>query len=248
MLNNNSPQMPPVSPVGSAPISSAGAYAAPPVAPVKVRSGDSSLLKIIIIILLSLLLIGALLLAYYFYMEYNATRSDVDAQIEAAVLDANKVLEDELQAKFAEEEKNPYRTFTGPSDYGSLSFKYPKTWSVYVEKDASKSGDFQAYLHPEEVHPISNESINALSVNITTQSYEEATQKYAGQLKDGKLTSSVIKINGEDATRYDGAIDKEKTGSVVLIKIRDKVATLQTDAEIYREDFDKILKTITFNQ
>ena len=134
MLNNNSPQMPPVSPVGSAPISSAGAYAAPPVAPVKVRSGDSSLLKIIIIILLSLRLIGALLLAYYFYIEYNATRSDVDAQIEAAVLDANKVLEDELQAKFAEEEKNPYRTFTGPSDYGSLSFKYPKTWSVYVEK------------------------------------------------------------------------------------------------------------------
>lgn len=243
--------MPPVSPAGSSPngpITSAGAYAAPPVAPVKVRSGDSSLLRIIIIILLALLLIGALLLAYYFYVEYNAARSDVDAQIEAAVLDANKALEDELQAKFAEEEKNPYRTFTGPSDYGSLSFKYPKTWSVYIEKDASRSGDFQAYLHPEEIHPLSNESINALSVNIVTESYEDATNRYSGKLKNGELTSSVIKINGEDATRYDGVVDRDKTGSVVLIKIRDKVATLQTDAEIYREDFDKILKTITFNQ
>ena len=251
MNNNYSPQMLPVNPApGSAPAGPISSSAIPPtpVVPVKARSGDSSLLKTVIIILLSLLLIGAILLAYYFYSEYRALSSKFDSEVEAAVIDANKLLENELQAKFDEQEKNPYDTFTGPSDYGSLSFKYPKTWSVYIERDASNGGEFRAYLHPKEIYPIDDDHKNALEVSIDTDTYENATGAFSDLVKDGDLTTSVIKINGEDATRYDGKFSDDITGSLVIIKIRDKIAIIRTDAEIYRDDFNKILETITFNQ
>jgi hypothetical protein len=41
-----------------------------------------------------------------------------------------------------EREKYPYKTFSGPEDYGKLTFEYPKTWSVYIAAAANKGGDF----------------------------------------------------------------------------------------------------------
>lgn len=245
-MDNDSNQMPPVvSASSSAPVSS------PSVAPAikKHNSGDSSLLKVVIIILLTLLLIGALLLAFYFYTLYTSASSDLDSKIEAAVLEANKEQENLLRAEFDEQEKKPYKTFTGPADYGSLSFQYPKTWSVYIDKDASNGGNFEAYLHPLEIAPINdNQSRFALEVYITNDTFENAASYYAQKIKDGALKSSVIQINGQDAARYDGELPNGFLGSVVIIKIRDKIAYLQTDAEIYEEDFNKIIETVTFNQ
>ena len=244
MENNSSAQMPPVANGGVA--SSPNVVAPPPVAPAR-RSGDSSLIKIVVIILLSLMLVAALLLAYYFFNEYRLAKADVQAQVDTAVLEANKELEESLETEFEKREKEPKQTFTGPADYGSLSFKYPKTWSVYIHKDASNGGDFEAYLHPVEVSPVSDKTINALRVTIKSETFETASNRYKNLVERGDLTASVIQINGSDATRYDGKINNNFVGTVVIIKIRDKVAYLQTDAEIYRDDFNDILDTVTFN-
>ena len=231
------------------PVTSAPAPSIAPSGSAKLaRQGNSSLIKTVIIILLSLLLIGGLLLAYYFYNEYQLASADVDSKVNAAVVSREKEITDKLEAEFAEREKLDYKTFTGPDDYGTFSFKYPKTWSVYVARDANKGGDFEAYLHPAEVPPITNETVLALRVVIRSESFETAADRYKGLVSAGKLATSIISVNGADANRYDGTLPNNLVGSIAIVKIRDKVVTLETDAEIYRADFDKILTTITFNQ
>lgn len=211
---------------------------------------NSGLIKTIIIVLLSLLLIGGLLLAYYFYNEYQLASSDVDSKVEAAVIAREKEITDKLEAEFAEREKLDYKTFTGPDDYGTVSFKYPKTWSVYVAADASNGGDFEAFLHPAEVPTVNDRNIFALRVTIRSESFENADSRYKSLVADteSKLSASVITVGGTDANRYDGTLPNDLVGSVVIFKIRDKVVTLETDAELYRTDFDKILTTITFEK
>lgn len=234
--------MPPVAPAGLTP------SVAPSGAQKLAKSSNSGLIKTIIIIFLSLLLVAAAGLAIYFYNEYKVSSTDVNSQVAAAVTTREKEITDRLEAEFAEREKIPYNTFAGPADYGSLNFKHPKTWSVYISKDASKGGDFEAYLHPGQVHPISTTEPIALHVQIKSESFEAATNRYKGLVQNGKATSSVISVGGTDATRYDGTLTNNLVGSVVIFKIRDKTVTIETTAEIYREDFSKILDTITFNQ
>ena len=214
------------------------------------KSVRNSLVKTIAIILLSLLLIGALLLSVYFYNEYQSAQSDVDSKIANAVVDAKKEVTDELEEQFAEREKIPYANFAGPDDYGRVGFKYPKTWSVYIAKNASKGGDFEAYLHPGEVPAVANTTIFALRVIIRSESFETAANRYQSLLnsKDKKLDSSVINISTTTGNRYDGTLPNNLVGSAVIFKLRDKVVTLETDAEIYRDDFQKILDSITFNE
>lgn len=244
MFNFNQPSsMPPVAP--------AGMPNRPPIAPAnspKPAGQNSGLLKTILVIIFALTTIGAAYFAVYFYNEYKIASSDVSAQVAAAVTAREKEITDELEAKFTEREKIPYYTFAGPADYGSLNFKYPKTWSVYIAKDASKGGDFEAYLHPSEVPAVASNTIYALRVTIKSESFETANSRYKSLVQSGKLTSSVISIGNADANRYDGTLSNNFIGSVVIFKIRDKTVTLETDAELYRSDFNKILETITFNQ
>lgn len=237
--------MPPVVPAGHAP--------APSVAPTgasKAANSNSGLIKTIIIVGLTLLLVTAAGLAVYFYNEYKVASTNIDAKIKAAVIESEKEITAKLEDDFAKREKIPYNTFAGPSDLGSINFKYPKTWSVYIAKDAAKGGDFEAYLHPGQVNPITNTDPIAIRLTIKSESFETADSRYKGLIQNGVLASSVIKLNNDknDATRYDGELPNKLTGSVVIFKIRDKTVTLQTDAEIYREDFDQILTTITFNE
>ena len=231
-----------------APSATIAGNAVRPAKPPKMSNGESSLLKIVIIILLSLLLVGALLLSFYLYTEYVAASTNLESQVKSAVLDAVKEREDELEAEFAEREKTPTRSFSGPENYGSLTVEYPKTWSVYVSNDASDGKTFQAYLHPREIPPISDSTILALRIKIEDATLETVSKRYASALKKGTVQSSAVSVNGVDATRYDGQITNNFVGSVVIFRIRDKVVTLETDAEAYREDFNKILETLTFNQ
>lgn len=236
-------------PISSMPPVAATPSVAPSGASKAAKSGNSSIIKTVAIVLLTLLVIGAGLLAVYFYNEYRLAKTDVDSQIDKAILVNEKEITTKLEAEFAEREKSPFRTFTGPSDYGSVSFKYPKTWSAYVDKDASKGGNFEAYLNPAEVNPVDdNSSIHALRLIIDTNSFESVTGRYKNNVEQGKTTSSVISVNGTDATRYDGVLQRDVVGSAVIFKLRDKTVIFQTDAEIYKEDLDNILKTITFNE
>ncbi len=214
------------------------------------KSDNSGLVKTIIIVILSLVSLTFVGLFVWMMMQYNDVSADVNGQIATAVAEAKaeQALKDEEE--FAEREKYPYRTFSGPADYGQLSFEYPKTWSVYIASDASKGGDFSAYFNPIEVNAVSDNTINALRVIIRDKDFESVAQEYqrAMEERDSNLSMESITVAGTTANRYSGTIPgTELNGYIVIFKIRDKTAVLQTDSVLFKEDFEKILGTIIFN-
>lgn len=182
------------------------------------------------------------------YMNYHDQKTNVDNRVAVAVANAKKAQADQDETKFAEREKEPNRQFVGPDDYGRLTFDYPKTWSVYVDKDASQGGDFAAYLNPVSVPPVSQTARFALRVTIENRDYDTVLQSYENLVKNGDLKSSSVSANGVNGTRFDGNFTKDIRGSAVVYKIRDKTVTLRTDADTFKPDFDALIQTIKFNQ
>lgn len=219
-----------------------------PVAPEK--KSNEGLIKTIVIIIVSLIAVTFIGLFIWMNIEYTAVKTDVDGQIAVAVAEAKDEQANKDEAEFLEREKYPYKTFSGPLDYGQLTFEYPKTWSVYIDKDASTGGDFNAYFNPVQVETVGKNTINALRVTIRDDSFDDVTAEYQRYLErnDSGLSVESITINGFSANRYTGKIPgTELNGYIVIFKIRDKTAIVQTDSVLFKEDFDKLISTITFN-
>lgn len=240
-------QMPQVSPAPAQPVAGPAPVVSQ-VAPEKKDHGD--VFKIITIIALALTTVTFLGLFIWMFMQYQDASTDVNGQINEAVAAAKAEQAEKDEAEFAEREKDPNRTFSGPADYGQLTFSYPKTWSVYVAADAAKGGDFKAYFNPIQVNEVSDKTINALRVIIRTDSFEKVTEEYQRYLdgKDANLTMSSVTFNGITANKYTGTIpNSELSGYIIIFKIRDKAAILQTDSVLFEEDFNKLLETVQFN-
>ena len=197
---------------------------------------------------LIILVLGSGSLAIWAYMNYNEAKTDIDGKIALAEAEAKKEQAEEDEAKFAEREKEPRREFIGPDDYGRLSFTYPKTWSVYVAKDAQKGGDYEAFLHPVQVLSLENQATQqvALRLQIVDKDYDVYLKQYERLVSDGKLRSSTVSVNGENGIRFDGDFTKDIRGAAVIFKIRDKTAVLRTDADTFKPDFEALIKTVTF--
>jgi hypothetical protein len=182
-------------------------------------------------------------------INYNEAKTNIDGKIDEAVTTAQKTQADEDEAKFTAREKEPTRQFVGPDDYGRLTFNYPKTWSVYINKDAStQGGTYEAYLNPVSVPAVSTSQQYALRVTIEEKDYDKVVSSYGSLVKRGDLKSSSVSANGVNGTRITGSFSKDIRGAAVIFKIRDKTLTLRTDANTFLTDFNALVKTIKFNQ
>jgi hypothetical protein len=213
------------------------------------ESGAANIL-LISTVALGIVCAGLAVLSVWAYVNYTDQKTNVDGRVDSAVAVAKKSQADSDETKFAAREKEPMRQFTGPEDYGQLTFNYPKTWSVYVNKDSSTGGVFEAYLNPVSVPPVSNLSTQqyALRVTIESKDYDQVISSYQALVQKGNLKSSAVKANGDNGTRLDGNFNKDIRGSAVLLKIRDKTLTVRTDADTFKPDFDALIATIKFNQ
>ena len=180
------------------------------------------------------------------YIEWDSVKTDVDGQIDAAVAMAVAENTTKLENEFTEREKYPYKGFMGPADYGSLSFEYPKTWNIYVAKDASNGGDYEAYLNPGEVQPVSATTINALRVTIRDQAFDNVTRTYDSLVRTGKLSVVSRNVGSTVANVYTGDLPNNIRGTVTIFKLRDKTVLIQTDAAIFTDEYYRLLDTVTF--
>lgn len=199
-------------------------------------------------IALLVLFLAAGATAIWAYVNYTDQKTNVDGKISLAEAAAKKVQAEEDEKKFAEREKNPRREFVGPTEYGRLSFDYPKTWSAYVSNDGTDRSRYEAYLNPISIPQLDRQDTRvALRIVILNEDYEEVVDQYADLVKDGALRSSNVDINGNSGVRLDGAFDKNIRGSMVILRVRDKTVTLRTDADTFRPDFDEVLKTVNLS-
>lgn len=213
------------------------------------KAKTQRLIMLIAVIVTSLMAATFLGLFAWMYVMWDEAKTDVDGQVEKAVAIAVNEKQTELENEFIEREKLPFKTFAGPIDYGSLTFKFPKTWSVYVPDSANYGGDYRAFLNPDLVSVVSDGTINALRVSILGALADTIIADYQDAVEDGEMTVSVYKVNGANASLYSGILPDtdELRGHVAIFKIRDKTVLMQTDAEIFKDDFLKILDTVRYN-
>lgn len=221
--------------------------------PIPYRKDASSLVKTILIIVLSLVSITFIGLFIWMFIQFSTAREDVDGQIADAVMIAVDENTTKLETEFAEREKYPLKTFAGPADYGALTFDYPKTWSVYVARDASNGGDFEAYFNPMEVKEVSNDEIYSLRLAVRDRAFDDVVGEYQRALEgpEAQLTLNSVMIgkdNNINANRYAGKIPgTEHNGFIVIFKIRDKTVIMQTDSVLFEKDFNALISSVRFN-
>ena len=184
-------------------------------------------------------------LAIWAYMQYSREKSSVDSKVASEVAEGRRKQAEYDQGQCLEQAKSQRIEFVGPTEYGRVSFLYPKIWSVYIANDGSDRGDYKAYLHPVSVPSTTNKSSRfALRLEIINKNMDTVLNDYQSRLKKGELTSSSTEFNGISATRIDGTFEKELRGSVVLMKVRDKTIRFSTDADTFKPDFQTILGTV----
>jgi hypothetical protein len=214
------------------------------------KNNEKGSAKVWMITTISLIVLFAVAsgLAVWSFINYTEQKTDVDSKIDTAVSEAKKVQADADEAKFTQREKEPMRGFVGPDDYGRVTFDYPKTWSVFVNKDVSNGGTYEAYLNPITVPPVSATQQFAIRVLIEEKDYDKVITTYDSLVKKGDLKSSSVSADGNSGTRLDGNFTKDIRGSAVIFKIRDKTLTIRTDANTFAADFNALIATIKFNQ
>lgn len=201
----------------------------------------------IAVIGLSVLVLGLGSFGIWAFVSYNDASSELDGKIAVAVANAKEEKGDEDEAKFAEREKQPNKVFKAPDDYCGLTFLYPKTWSAYESEQITNGGDYRAYLNPDVVPPISNSTQFALRVLIEQKDYDDVTANYDGLVTKGDLKQATTSSEGNQGMRLTGNFSKNIRGDAVIYRCRDKTITVRTDADVFKSDFESLIRTIDFN-
>jgi hypothetical protein len=209
------------------------------------------------LILVVLILFGVGYFAYYSYTNMTNYRDHSDQISAAAVKAANQQLTETLQKQFAEEEKNPYKTYNGPSTFGSLHIKYPRTWSAYVSVNAQTDPMVNAYFYPDVV-PDTGDSGNgtnatnfALRVEVTQSSYSDILQNFQAQEQDHSIAVrpyQLKKVPSVVGVVVTGQIQSQKTGTLIILPLRNQTLEIWTEGNQFQKDFENIiLPNLTFS-
>lgn len=210
-------------------------------------------------VILAILLIVSLAFGYWAFSGRQDYKTNVDKKIATAVAAAEVTQKTTLQKQFDEQSKSPYKTFTGPSTYGSITFQYPKTWSAYVDESGSGNSLVDGYFHPDQVPGVSGQAAYALRVQLTNDDYATVLQQFdtftsGGQAKASAYIPPKMKnvASVQVGTRIDGVIDRANdssniTGAMVVMKVRDKTLKVYTESNDFLSDFNNtILPSLTF--
>lgn len=200
----------------------------------------------ILLILTILLLLIALGFGAWAYSSRQDFKQNSDKKSDKAVNLAIKETESKKDNEFLEKEKEPLRDYKGPVGLGSISFKYPKTWSATI-KDSDE--EMSLIMHPLIVST-NEKKTYALRVEVVNESYDKLVDQQETNIKRGFVTAtpySLKSLPNVVGVRIDGQITKEKNGSMILLPLRDKTLRISTESPDFRGDLDKtILPTFSY--
>ena len=230
---------------------------APSAAPVNTR-GESGVGRTIALVIACLSAAAAVIAMVAFFVKWQNLQRDHEDDTVLAIEAGKLEQQQEDDLVFLEKDKEPWLEFTAvPDVLGGLTFKYPKTWNAFVEKDGSGGGDFAAYFRPSEVLPIGDARTRcALRVSIVSNYYDNVVSGYqntaskydSDESAETKLESKgAVQSFSGTSMRFDGTVDNGLQGSVVIIKINDRTAIIQTDSEIYMDDYNKVIESLVRN-
>ena len=172
-------------------------------------------------------------------------KNNVDGKIKVAVAAAQVQAAVTEKAQLAQDEKQPYYTYQGPAQYGSVSFQYPRTWSAYVNiSGSSGSALLDGYFMPPILSSVNDQTANfALRVQVLNQPYAQVIQQLQSQKT---LTSSAYALPLLPSTvgvKVSGPLQVSPGSTGVMIVLPDRTNTIEiwTDGGAYQSDFNSII-------
>ena len=143
----------------------------------------------ITLVLLGVLLVAALGFGIWAFAGRQDYKNKADAKIATAVTAAQKAEDAKQLANYNQELKKPYKTFTGSSTFGSISFNYPLTYSAYVDT-SSDSHPIEGYFYPGVVPGINSTTAFALRVELVGTAYSQVVDQFSSNIQQGSLTAA----------------------------------------------------------
>jgi hypothetical protein len=207
----------------------------------KLNETGSLLVPLVIVVVLLFSSLGFGLWAFMGMQDYknNSDKKSAVAASAAANAEAKK-----KDAEFAETEKSPLKTYTGPSTFGTVSFEYSKKWSAYVSETGKGIALIDGYFSYNYVPDIASENLFALRVQVVNTPYETVLKTFDTVAKTGKI--SVVSFRADKVpavlgSKLTGALDAKKSGTMVLIPLRDKTLKIWTEGSDSLNDFNTII-------
>ncbi len=197
-----------------------------------------------------ILLVASIGFGGWAFMGRSDYKNNVDEKIAEAVGAAEEALSAKKDAEFAEKEKSPVRSYTGPAAYASVTFSYPKTWSAFIDEAATGNTVISGYFHPNAVPGLREGTNYALRMQVVEANYNTQLGSFSSSIKNGKVKVSPYspaKVPTASGTRIEGEIISKKQGVMLLVPIRDKTLRVWTETNEYKADLDNIvLPSLTF--
>lgn len=197
-------------------------------------------------ILLTLALLGALGFGIWAFMSRTDYKTNSDKKSAVAVTKALADQKVKADAEYAEKDKLPYTTYSGPSASGSIKMQYPRTWSAYITEDPQASTPIDAYVHPSFVPNVQDINIAfALRMQVINSTYTDALRQFDSNITQGTVRLEPFAfpgVSGSLGSKLTGGIkpgsDKVQ-GTMVLMPLRDKTIKIWTESNsAFGKDFN----------
>lgn len=215
------------------------------------------------LIICVVLLIAAAVFGYWAYNQRQLYKNKTDQIVAEHVQQAKQQQAADLQKVFDEKYKQPLKTYKGPSDYGSLRIKYPKTWSGYVEQTSDGEVVLDGYFAPGVVPTTqANDSGSgqsskfSLRFSVVNQQYSDVMRQYEPYVQQGQSSvkpyhlpkvKSIIgsMVTGQMVTLSDYT---NSNGVMVVLPLRAYTLEIWVTSPQYKKDFSKyILPNFSFS-
>lgn len=200
-------------------------------------------------IIFAVLTVAAAGLFVWAFMNYQDYKNNSDQKVAAAVKQAQADQQKVDNQQFQEDYKKPYTTYRGPADLGSVSFNYPKTWSVYESSNSADGDGLMAYFNPKVVPPVDADGQTfALQVQVKDEPYQQSLDDLSGNIDDGTMKAVPYQTNGYKGMRFTGKIDDTHQGDIVMFKIRNQTLLLTVNSKDFLKELNNtVLKSLKFN-
>lgn len=177
-------------------------------------------------------------------------KNNVDEKVATAVDVAKRQTATEKDNEFIAREKEPLKQWQGPASLGSITIKYPKTWSGYIDDAGRGTTPLNGFFQPGVVPGTSGDASYALRVQVSDRPFADEAKGFDVQVRQGRVTAQPYQpVNVRDVVglRLDGEIERGKEGVMIMLPLRDKTIKLWTEAQQYRNDFENnILPNFSF--
>lgn len=202
-------------------------------------------------IALSLLLVGAASFAIWAYLGRQDYKNNLDEKVQTQTKVIEQQISTQKDNEYLEKEKLPLKTYNGPSAYGSISLQYPKTWSGYVVEASNNNNTLDGYFYPGVVPSVNDTGkAFALRIQVVNRQYSQVLQEVQNsqQSATNTITSYALpKVPDSVGVIVKGDVGNNKTGSMVVLPLRDKTIKIWTEGGDFQTDFDNnILPNFSF--